>query len=150
MDDPTSLLFGLDEFRVVSVTEPVAADADVRVVVETTDPIPGCRSCGVVSRRLKDHPTRRIMDLPVSGQRVELWWRARRWMCTEELCERGSFTERCTLILPRSRLTTRLRQQLAESVALVRRRLAHHPQGADIGGDPVAAGADTHDGPGHR
>ncbi len=117
MDGPTSLLFGLDEFRVVSVAEPVTDDADVRVVVETTDTVAGCPSCGVVSRRLKDRPTRRIKDLPVSGQRVELWWRARRWMCTEDLCERGSFTERCTQILPRSRLTTRLRQQLAESVA---------------------------------
>jgi hypothetical protein len=28
----------------------------------------------------------RIMDLPVSGQRVRLWWRKRRLLCLEVSC----------------------------------------------------------------
>jgi hypothetical protein len=65
MDDPTSLLFGLDEFTVVDVVR--VADGLVEVVIETTKPVSACPDCGRISGRVKDRPRVRINDLPVSG-----------------------------------------------------------------------------------
>jgi len=45
---------------------------------------------------------------------VLLWWRKRRLVCAEAQCRRVSFTE--TTIPPRSRLTARLRSELAQAI----------------------------------
>jgi len=79
MDDATRL-FGLEGYRVVSVA-PEGNDG-VRVVVETVEPSAGCPGCGVISTLVKDRPFRQIKDLPASGQRVALWWRKRRLVCS--------------------------------------------------------------------
>ena len=76
MDDPTSLLFGLESFRVVDVVR--VADAVVQVVIETVEVSAACPDCGQLSRRIKDRPLVRLKDLPASGQRVALCWRKRR------------------------------------------------------------------------
>ncbi len=52
-----------------------------------------------------------------SGQRVELWWRKRRLACRETLCPRRSFTQTCTAVRPRGRVTERLRDQVATAIA---------------------------------
>jgi len=114
MGEGTSLLFGLDGFAVVDVTR--VGDV-VRVVVETVERAAGCPSCGVLSSRVKDRPVCRVKDLPASGQRVWLEWRKRRLVCAERLCPRLSFVERVDAVGPRSRLTGRLRERLAASVA---------------------------------
>ena len=121
MDDATRL-FGLDGFRVVSVAP--ENDMVVRVVVETIDPSAGCPGCGVISRKVKDRPYRRIKDLPVSDQRVALWWLKRRLVCAEPLCSKGSFVERVDAITHRGRLTERLREKLATSIAASNRSVA--------------------------
>jgi transposase len=115
MHDPTSLLFGLESFRVVDVVR--VADRVVQVVVETADRQGICPECGTASRRVKDRPLVRIRDLPVADQQVALWWRKRRLACLEPSCPRGSFTQVSSEIPPRSRLTARLRQRLAEAIA---------------------------------
>jgi transposase len=46
-----------------------------------------------------------------------LWWRKRRLACLEPACARRSFTQTCTEIPPRSRLSARLRLRVAEAVA---------------------------------
>jgi transposase len=115
MDDPTSLLFGLDGFRVVDVVR--VADEVVQVVIETVDVLARCPGCGVSSSRIKDRPRVRIKDLPVSGQRVRLCWRKRRLLCLDTDCPRLSFTETTTAIPPRARLTVRLRERLARAIA---------------------------------
>ncbi len=115
MDDTTSLLFGLDTFRVVDVVR--VADRVVRVVIETVAPQGFCPDCGTESTRVKDRPLAPVRDLPVADQRVALWWRKRRLVCPEPSCPRRSFTQISAEIPPRSRLTARLRQRLAESVA---------------------------------
>ncbi len=120
MFDPTSLLFGMDSFRVVSVTT-LGERADVRVVIETTTADHGCPGCGVMSSRVKERPTRQVRDLTASGQRVELWWRARRLVCREAACGRHSFVERSDQIRLRSRLTGRFQDHLARSVAVSNR-----------------------------
>ena len=115
MDDTTSLLFGLDGFRVVDVVR--AADRVVQVVVETLAHQGFCPDCGTASARVKDRPVVRIRDLPVADAQVALWWRKRRLLCLEPTCARRSFTQVTAEIPARSRLTARLRQHLAEAVA---------------------------------
>lgn len=121
MDDATRL-FGLTEFRVVTVG--AAGDDGVEVVVETVEWSDGCPNCGVVSAQVKDRPLRRIKDLPACGQRLVLWWRKRRLVCAEPTCPRRSFTERVDAIGHRGRLTERLREQLARSIATSNRSVA--------------------------
>ena len=115
MDEPMTLLFGLDEFVVVDVSR--VEGATVRVVIETLAREGACPECGTLSARVKDRPLRRIKDLRASGQRVELWWRKRRLVCLPATCPRRSFLERTAAIPPRSRLTTRLREHLARAIA---------------------------------
>lgn len=143
MNDPTSLLFGLDSFTVVDVTR--VDDGIVRVVAETVGAEAACPGCGVLSRQVKDRPLVRIKDLPACGQRVQLWWRKRRLRCLEEACAVGSFTEVDEAIPPRSRLTSRLRAHLAAAVVGSNRAVddvarehgvhrAHRAHRADPGG----------------
>src|SRR4051812_4649686 len=75
MDDTTSVLFGLDDHRVLDVVR--VDDRVMRVVIETIDREGACPACGVLSARVKDRPLVRLRDLPASGQRVELWCRRR-------------------------------------------------------------------------
>jgi transposase len=122
MGDPTSLLFGLDEFRVVDVVR--VDERELQVVIETHETVARCPDCDVPSSRIKDRARVRIKDLPVSGQRVRLWWRKRRLLCLEVSCPRLSFTEATAAIPPRSRLTGRLRAQLASAIAGSNRAVA--------------------------
>jgi hypothetical protein len=68
MDEATSLLFGLDAFRVADVVR--VADAVIRVVIETVEAQEICPDCGRASRRVKDWPVVQVKDLPVAGQEV--------------------------------------------------------------------------------
>ena len=122
MDDPTSLLFGLDSFAVVDVSR--VADGAVQVVIETRETRAACPDCGVLTSRVQGRPLVRIKDLPASGQPVALWWRKRRLRCAEELCPRRSFTQTTPEIPPRSRLTTRLRDKLAHAIVASNRAVA--------------------------
>ena len=130
MDDPTSLLFGLDEFTVVDVVR--VAEGLVEVVVETANAESACPDCGMRSGRVKDRPRVRVKDLPASGQRVRLWWRKRRLLCLDRSCARLSFTEATTAIPPRSRLTVRLREQLATAIAGSNRAVAEVAAGHGV------------------
>jgi transposase len=116
LSDPTAVLFGLEaEFRVLSVlrTGPEA----VRLIIEQAAREGPCPDCGVPSSAMKDRPLMRLRDLPASGQRVELWWRKRRLLCSEGLCPRRSFTQVAAAVRPRSRVTERLRDRLASTIA---------------------------------
>src|ERR671920_2505152 len=89
MDETTSVLFGLDDHRVLDVER--VAGRVVRVVIETVEREGACPACGVLSARVKDRPLVRLRDLPASGQRVQLWCRRRRFACRELACPRVSF-----------------------------------------------------------
>ena len=115
MDDPTSLLFGLESFRVVDVTR--VADAVVQVVIETVAVQQECPDCGTISARVKQRLLVRIRDLPAADQQVVVWWRKRRLICAEPHCPRRSFTQTAAEVPARSRLTARLRHQLAQATA---------------------------------
>jgi len=115
MNDPTSLLFGLDSFVVLDVGR--VEDQVVQVVIESRSREAGCPGCGVLTSRVKERPLVALKDVSASGQRVRLWWRKRRLVCGERACEVRSFTQADPAIPPRSRLTARLRQHLAMAVA---------------------------------
>ncbi len=124
MDDPTSLLLGLDEYVVVDVQR--VDPKVVRVVIETKEDAAACPECGVWTTRVKDRPRCRIRDLLASGQRVELWCRKRRLLCGERLCgerlcPRRSFTQHTIQLPARARVTTRLRAKVAEAIAISNR-----------------------------
>jgi transposase len=122
MDDPTSLLLGLDTFAVADVMR--VADGIVQVVIETRSREAACPQCGVLSSRVKDRPLVRVKDLPACGQQVALWWRKRRLVCAEPKCARRSFTQVSEAIPARSRLTVRLREQVAKAIAVSNRAVA--------------------------
>ena len=122
MDDPMSLLFGLDGFRVIEVVR--VGNRVVQVLIETVENSWACPDCGARSSRVKDRPKVQVKDLPASGQQVLLWWRKRRLVCPAVECCRASFTETTTVIAPRARLTTRLRNELAAAIAGSNRAVA--------------------------
>ena len=130
MDEPTSLLFGLTEFEVVEVT-PIASG--VQVVIEVIAAEGGCPGCGVLSARVKDRPLVRVKDLPACGQRTQVWWRKRRLACIERACAVSSFTQTSTAIRPRARLSARLREGLARSIAGSNRSVAEVAREHDVG-----------------
>jgi transposase len=116
LSDPASVLFGLeDEFTVLQV-ERKAPDA-VAMLVELTAREGPCPACGVLSSAVKERPVSRLVDLPAGGQQVELRWRKRRLVCGETLCPRRSFTQTCTAVRPRGRVTERLRDRVATAIA---------------------------------
>jgi len=76
-----------------------------------------CPSCGEFSTSGKGQVTTRPRDVPYGPHRVRLVWHKRRWRCTDPRCSRGSFTEQVVAAPARSRLTVRLRAELAAAVA---------------------------------
>ena len=116
LSDHAAVLFGLeDQFSVLHVAR---VDTDtVTAVVELTSRDGPCPECGVLSSAVKERPTSRLKDLPAAGQQVQLRWRKRRLLCREQLCPRRTFTQTCTAVRPRGRLTERLRDQVAVAIA---------------------------------
>ena len=117
MSDATSVLYGLEkEFRVVEVTR-LADTAEVKIIIEMLAQEAPCPNCGVLCGWSKDRPVTRVKDVPASGQRVQLWWRKRRLVCTEVACRQRSFTQISDAIRPRARITERLKDALARAIA---------------------------------
>jgi len=111
-----AVLFGIeDESDVLSIDQ--LGPDQVRILIEMRAWEAPCPTCGVVTARVKDRPVRRIKDLPVAGQRTQLWWRKRRLACVEALCPRRSFTRPSVAVRPRARVTERLRVRVAEAIA---------------------------------
>ena len=124
MSDATSVLYGLEkEFRVVEVTR-LADAAEVKIIIEMLAQEAPCPNCGVLSGWIKDRPVTRVKDVPASGQRVQLWWRKRRLVCTEVACRQRSFTQISDAIRPRARITERLKDALARAIASSNRAVA--------------------------
>ncbi len=84
----------------------------------------GCPSCGVMSSRVKDRLLCRLKDLPHGAVPLHVLVCKRRFVCTEKLCARGSFTEVSDQIPARSRLTTRLRSKVSAAVTTTNRAMS--------------------------
>ena len=83
-----------------------------------------CPSCGQFSTSSKGRVTTRPRDIPYGPHLVRLVWHKRRWRCVDRRCARGSFTEQVSAAPARSRLTVRLRAELADAVAAGHRCVA--------------------------
>lgn len=116
MDDGTAVLLGLEDEFTVLLVERIDAGR-VRAVIEVTAAGEACLGCGVLSSRVKDRPVMAVRDLKVSGQVVDLCWRKRRLARQESLCPRATFTQQSEQIPARSRVTARLRAELARAIA---------------------------------
>jgi transposase len=113
--DTASALFGVEGLR---VTDAQAGPGGALEVWAVTD-WPGaaaCPDCGALSDRPHETVLARPRDARRAGDPVDLRWVKRRWKCTQESCERKTFTERLPQVPPRCRVTVRLREQAAREV----------------------------------
>ena len=76
-----------------------------------------CPKCGVFSTSMKGRVVSRPRDVGFGSAPLRLVWHKRRWRCTEAACDRGSFTEQVQAVPARSRLSARLRGELAHAIA---------------------------------
>ena len=121
MEDGTTLLFGLDGFRVVSVTRsPIGVR---QVLIKGASQEQACPNCGVFSTRVHSRWIQRVKDLPY-GAPVEVSWDKRRFGCDEGSCPRRTFTEVSAQLGPRRRLTLRLCHRLEAAVSRGPRSIA--------------------------
>ena len=65
-----------------------------------------------------------VKDLPHGSLGLRLWVCKRRFVCTEKLCARGSFTEVSDQIPAWSRLTERLRKKVSAAVTTTNRAMS--------------------------
>jgi transposase len=88
-DRSATALLGMDGFVVLSHTE---EDGELWLLVETTDDVVGCPTCGV---RAVGHgrSVLHVRDVPMAGKAVRLVWRKRRWRCADPDCPTKTFCE---------------------------------------------------------
>ena len=77
-----------------------------------------CPTCGEATSHVHSYYTRTPQDLPISGQRVQLMVRVRRFRCPNPQCPRKTFAERLLELPVSSRQTSRL-GTILESIAVV-------------------------------
>jgi transposase len=128
-EDTATVLFGMPGVRVVEAE--TERDGVTTVYLKTADlSRVACPDCGSLPERQKQNVFTRVRDVPFGDRRIRVVWDKRRWVCPSTSCERVTFTESLPGLLPRKRLTTRLRQALVVGVA--------------DGGRTVAEVAETH------
>jgi len=119
MRDATTLLFGLDGFRVVRVNvhDGDNADGPREVLVEGTKDEQACPACGVLSGSVHSRRVRAVEDLPHGRRALRVHGDQRRWACRERQCSRRTFAETSVQVGRGQRLTRRLRGQLEQAVS---------------------------------
>lgn len=110
-----SLLLGLDGVVVESVQ---IGDDEIRTVHLRTDSrwVGMCPECGIRATRSKGWVATRPRDIKIGPDRPLLVWSKRKWLCSNTLCERKSFTESVPAIPPRARITARAKAEMALAV----------------------------------
>ncbi len=123
--DPTlmcELLVGLGVVDVVGVEE--RGNGSLWVTVRTRSERPVCGVCGGRVWSKGDRPVG-LVDLPVFGRPVRLWWRKRRWMCADPSCGVGSFVEQDSSVAPaRGLLTSRAGRWATDQVGRLGRTVS--------------------------
>jgi transposase len=121
-----TLLLGIPGLVVTNVT--AEQDGSRTVHVEThpdlREQARECHGCGMRGI-IKERPATGPRDIPWGGRMIRLQWRKMRLECVNPECPVGTFTEWLPAVPPRSRLTSRERDQI----------------GAEIGDDLLAVAA---------
>ncbi len=87
------------------------------VVVGTADEWVGkCPNCRTRSSRSKAWVTTRPRDIKIGPDRPRIIWRKRKWLCSNIVCQRKSFTEATPGVPARARMTTRAKSEMASAV----------------------------------
>ena len=93
-----------------------ANDVRVELHIESISERPGCAVCGVAAQA-KGQREVVLVHLQFAGKPAELHWHKRRWLCGEEICPSGSWTEQDDRIAhPRMKLTRRAALGATEDV----------------------------------
>ena len=88
------------------------------ITARALTPTSACPSCDQASTHVHSYYTRSPQDLPISGQRVQLVLRVRRFRCPNPQCCRQTFAERLPHVPIWARQTSRL-GMILESIAIV-------------------------------
>lgn len=88
------------------------------ITARALTPTSACPSCSQASTSVHSYYTRSPQDLPISGQRVQLVLRVRRFRCPNPQCARQTFAERLPQVPVSARQTSRL-AAIVESIAVV-------------------------------
>lgn len=75
-----------------------------------------CPSCGTQSTQQHSFYSRKLQDLSIGMQHVQIHLQSRKWFCVETFCTQQIFTERFTWLQPYARKTERLQQLLRQLV----------------------------------
>ncbi len=93
-------------------------DDEACILLSRAGATASCPACGRISRTVKSRYCLQVADLPLSGRRVRLLVRTRRFTCDAVLCGRQIFSERFGDVLPPyARRTGRL-EHLVHHLAL--------------------------------
>ena len=112
MDEPIVAVLGLPGFRLLEVSE---VDGELEYLVETTDMVVGCPTCGTLARP-KDRRAVLLRDLAHGDRPVRVRWRKRVWSCVDADCATKTWTEQSWLAAPRRHLTERARAEVCRRV----------------------------------
>src|SRR5260370_20109620 len=85
------LPFSLPGFEIQEVS---VVETRLCISASSTSPTAACPTCHQVSKRLHSYYLRSPVDLPVSGQTVQLRLRVRRFRCQNQQCVQKTFAER--------------------------------------------------------
>jgi transposase len=104
----------------VAISDFYISTSTLHLVLTSTNPLANCPVCQTPSAAQHSRYQRMVRDVPCGGYPLRLVLRTRRFFCRQPGCTRRIFTERFpTFLLPRARLTERLRAALlALSVTL--------------------------------
>ena len=88
------------------------------ITARALTPTSACPSCDQASNHVHSYYTRSPQDLPISGRKVQLVLRVRRFRCSNPQCSRQTFAERLPHVPVSARQTSRL-GAILESIAVV-------------------------------
>ena len=97
--DTASALFGIAGLQVIDAEAGPGGVVTVWAVTDHADAA-ACPDCGTVSGRPHEMVVTRPRDVRRGLDRLDVRWVKRRWKCTEESCERRTFTERLPQVPP--------------------------------------------------
>jgi len=80
--------------------------------VESTREEAKCPYCGKVSDRIHSHYERRLQDLPISGKKVRIVLRNKKYFCRNRTCPHKTFAESYAFYEPKATKTKRLQEEI--------------------------------------